>query len=356
MILFLIADGRSIHTQRWAEFFVRSGCEVHLATYDPMGLNIPGVTEHVIESRWSNLYLSFWPRHFQILRLVRKIRPDIIHAHFITKYGFHLPFLGRYPKVVSAWGDDVLVLPQSSRLLFHFTKMVLSGSDLIYAVSEDIRTHIVQDFSIPSEKVKYLPFGVDTETFRPIAKDTPGHDYILFFSNRGFLPIYGMDVILDAFFLAHAENPDIRLILKGEGNDKERLQRIVSNRGAGHLVTFLGKGDYAGVPGELQQMDVFITAATRDGTPVSLLEAMAAGLPCIATSVGGVPEWIVDGKNGILIATGDVKALAEKILSLASDQEERKRLGRAARDTILERGDWATLMQKSMMDYEKLVQ
>jgi len=66
MILCFIADGRSIHTQRWAEYFAQRGYKVHLITYDPMGRNIEGVNEHVITSRWKNLYLSFIPRHIAI--------------------------------------------------------------------------------------------------------------------------------------------------------------------------------------------------------------------------------------------------------------------------------------------------
>ena len=91
MILLLIADGRSIHTQRWAEYFAQKGHEVHLITYNPMTRVINGVTEHVLVSRWNTLYLSFIPRHLAIKRLVKKIKPDLIHAHFIAKYGFHLP-------------------------------------------------------------------------------------------------------------------------------------------------------------------------------------------------------------------------------------------------------------------------
>jgi len=353
MILFFIADGRSIHTQRWAEYFADRGHEIHLITYDPMDRAIPGVTEHVISSRWQNLYLSFWPRHYQIMKITSRIKPDIIHAHFISKYGFHLPFLGNYPKIVSAWGDDVLVLPQASRLLFYYTRYVLGCADLIYAVSEDIRSHIIRDFGIDSEKVKYLPFGVDTRSFTPGSTGSQ-EGTITLFSNRGFLPIYAMDIIIEAFVSAYAQNPALRLILKGEGPDKEKLFNRVRERGLENVVTFLEKTDYSEVPKELRESDIFITAAGRDGTPVSLLEAMAAGLPCIATSVGGIPEWITDGENGVLIPPWDYGTLCRKILMLANDAEMRKRIGRNARDTIVARGDWSRLMQTADRDYEML--
>ena len=101
MRLCFIADGRSIHTQRWLEYFAGRH-EVHLITYDPMDRAIPGVSEHVIGSIFGNLYLDFWPRHIRIHRLIREIDPDLIHAHFIAKYGFHLPRWRGVPTLVSA--------------------------------------------------------------------------------------------------------------------------------------------------------------------------------------------------------------------------------------------------------------
>ena len=190
MILLLIADGRSIHTQRWAEFFALKGHTVHLVTYDPMNRTIPGVTEHVLNSRWKNLYLSFLPRHFQIKKIIREIHPDLIHAHFIAKYGFHLPGLAGYPRVVSAWGDDVLILPKKSRTIFNYTKKVLKDADLVYAVSHDIQGHIIRDFGISESKIRYLPFGIDTDLFSPpLPGQTPLRETIEVFSNRGFFPV-----------------------------------------------------------------------------------------------------------------------------------------------------------------------
>lgn len=354
MIILLIADGRSIHTQRWAEYFAQKGHRVHLISYESMSRSVEGVTEHVLTSRWKNLYLAFIPRHLTILRLLNQINPDIIHAHFIAKYGFHLPFLGNYPKIVSAWGDDILILPKSSRLIFMFTKYVLTSVDLIYAVSEDIRSHIIHDFRISPEKVKYLPFGVDTVKFFPGKSTQKDNTIITLFSNRGFLPIYGMDIILESFIIAHAKIPALKLILKGEGPDKEKIKKAVLEKKLEENVLFLDTTEYSEIPLELQKMDIFITAAGRDGTPVSLLEAMATGLPCIATSVGGIPEWIVDDSNGLIIPPFDSRILAEKMLQLAADKEKREFLGKNARDTIVRKGNWSLLMQIAENDYETL--
>jgi glycosyltransferase involved in cell wall biosynthesis len=358
MRICFIADGRSIHTQRWAEEFGRRH-EVHLVTYDPVGRALPGVTEHVIPSPFRNLWLGFWPRHLRIRRLIRRIDPDLVHAHFIAKYGFHLPLGGKWPVVVSAWGDDILVLPPKSRVIRSFTRKVLEGADLIYAVSEDLRRHIIGDFGIAPEKVISLPIGIDTALFSPgeagrEENRDPGRPLTLF-SNRGFFPVYDTRTLLAGFALALSENPSLALVLKGEGPEKEEMKALAASLGPGHAVIFRDRTSYADVPGDLRGADIFISTATSDGTPVSVLEAMSAGCPCIATRVGGVPEWIRDGENGLLVPPKDPGALARAILALAGDPPLRERLGARGRETVRERADWGRLMPRVEEDYIKLV-
>jgi L-malate glycosyltransferase len=353
----LIADGRSIHTQRWAEYFADRGHEVHLITYDPMKRILHGVTEHVISSYWKNLYLSFIPRHIAIKRLVKTIRPDIIHAHFIAKYGFHLPDLQFRPTVVSAWGDDVLILPKKSRLIAWYTKKVLHSADLVYAVSHNIGDHIVSDFSLPETKVHYLPFGIDTDLFIPQPDaGTWRTNTIQIFSNRGFFPVYDTKTLVRGFALAFKQNPALRLTLKGEGPEEHEIRELVTRLGMDNQVIFRKKTAYADVPRDYQDADIFITTSVSDGTPVSVLEAMASGLPCITTSVGGIPEWIEHKVTGLLIQPGSPEQVAEAIISLARDPQLQKRLGMAARNRILKSGQWNTLMAQAEKDYLALTE
>lgn len=356
MILLLIADGRSIHTQRWAEYFAHQGHEVHLITYDPMNRVIPGVAEYVLTSRFSNLYLSFVPRHFAIKWLVKVIKPDLIHAHFIAKYGFHLPDLGFHPSIVSAWGDDVLILPKKSRLINYYSRKVLESVDLIYGVSHNISEHIVADFSIAPKKVHYLPFGIDTNLFRPNEEKAPRTDRLIqVFSNRGFFPVYDNETLIRGFAQAYARNPLLRLTLKGDGPLEQPLHDLVASLGMSEVVTFKSKTPYADVPSDYHMTDIFITTSVSDGTPVSILEAMASALPCIATSVGGIPEWIDDNKTGLLIPPRSPDRVAEALLTLAADSNLRSRLGAAAREFVVKNGRWESLMAEAEKDYQALI-
>ena len=352
--LCFIADGRSIHTQRWACHFGKNH-EVHLITYDDPGRDLPGVTVHVVRSRFENLYLAFWPRHIRVRRLIEEIDPDLVHAQFITKYGFHLPLGSRWPTVVSAWGDDILILPPRSRLIRRYTKRVLERVDLVYAVSEDLRTHIVKDFGIPPGKVRHVPIGIDTSVFIPGARENGKDRPVVIFSNRGFFPVYDTRTLLAGFDSARRANPRISLVLKGDGPEEDEMRRLVASMDLSDTVTFRERSDYSEVPADLQGADIFVSTATSDGTPVSVLEAMSTGLPCIATNVGGVPEWIQDGVNGLLIPPKDPGALSRAILTLAADPALRGHLGARARETVRERADWGRLMVQVDDDYKRLI-
>jgi glycosyltransferase involved in cell wall biosynthesis len=354
MRLCVIGDGRSVHTQRWVEYFAGRH-EVHLITYDPMERTIPGVQEHVLQTVIPGLHAAFWPRHIRIIRLVRKIRPDLIHAHFITKYGFHLALLGFHPSVLSAWGDDVLILPPQSTIIRAFTHLALRRADRIYAVSRDIRSRIISDFTISPDKVRHLPFGVDTAIFQPGHHEESADPTITVFSNRGFQPVYDNETLVRGFAGAYAVNPSLRLILKGEGSQKEEIVGLVHRLGIESVVTFLRRGEYQEVATDLQAADIFVTTAVSDGTPVSLLEAMAAGLPCIATAVGGIPEWIRDGENGLMIRPKEPALVGEKILMLAGDEQKRRTFGMNARKCIEDSGDWWKLMKNAEDDYLALI-
>jgi len=356
MKICFIADGRATHTQRWIEYFSKNN-DVHLITYDPMPNQIERVTEHVINGPFKNLYLNFWPRQIKIQKLIKKINPDLIHAHFIAKYGFHLPSGNKYPTIVSAWGSDILILPQKSRLIYFYTKKILNRADLVYAVSYDICNHIIDDFGIEEKKVCYLPFGVDTSVFHPRSIDKSfTNTHVNIFSNRGFDLVYDMDTLVKGFEQAYSQNNDLRLTLKGEGPLKKDIIGLVEKNGLKDVVKFQGRTGYSEVSLDYRKYDLFVNTSISDGTPVTLLEAMSSGLTVISTNVGGIPEWVNDGVNGVLIPPKRPDILAEKILELASDSDLRGKISTNARTTVVERADWWKLMKKVEEDYRELVE
>lgn len=146
---------------------------------------------------------------------------------------------------------------------------------------------------------------------------------------------------LDAFRIAHALRPELRLCMIGDGELLEVSERLASAWGLADKVEFRGFGDRDTIVQKMESSFVFLQHSIRarsgdsDRTPVAILEAAAAGLPIISTRHAGIPEAVVDGITGFIVEPGDTRAMAEQIVLLASDHQMAKRLGVAARNHVL---------------------
>ena len=153
----------------------------------------------------------------------------------------------------------------------------------------------------------------------------------------------GVFDLLPAFAAARAANAALELTIGGNGAI-ERAKREALRLGVADHVDLCGWLDPQRREAQLARADIFVLPSRNEGLPMSVLEAMARGLPVIATPVGGLPELIEDGVNGLLVPPGDPEALARAILELAGDPERRQALGNAARETVLARHSAAVVL------------
>jgi glycosyltransferase involved in cell wall biosynthesis len=163
-----------------------------------------------------------------------------------------------------------------------------------------------------------------------IAEDTK----VLGFASR-LVRQKGLIHLLDALPAVREAHPDVLLLVAGEGDRREALEAAVRERGLGEAVRFLGVR--MDIPRLLKVFDLHVLPSLWEGLPMIILESMAAGCPTVATSVGGVPTAISDGRNGRLVAPRDAEALAAAIVELLGDAEQRRRLGEKSRDTFRRR-------------------
>lgn len=357
MKILIIANASSIHTTRWVDFFIKAGHVVHLISYIKLEKSIEGLYFHKLPNFFSNLYLDsfIWQVHIHIIIL--KIKPELIHAIYVSKFGWQIIPVIKRPIIISGLGHDILVLPKTNFVFYILTKLALKKADAIYAVSKHIKNVIISSFYIPSEKIRYFPLGVNINRFFPKSmQEEKSSHVIIIFSNRGLRDEYDPITIIDAITILSKQCSEIMVFLKGNGPERENVVNYVKQKGMEFLIQFRDRTEYSQVPDDYRNADIFISAAKSDGTPVSMLEAMASGLACIMTNVGGVPEWIQDGYNGLLFPPGRSDILAEKILFLINNPDERVRMGREARKTVVERGDWNTLMKVVEEDYYTLYQ
>jgi glycosyltransferase involved in cell wall biosynthesis len=285
----------------------------------------------------------------KLVRLARAFRPDIVHTH-TAKAGF----LGRQaalavrprPAIVHTYHGHVLegyFGPAKARLYLELERALARVSDRLLGVSQATVDDLVRLGVAPPERFRVLPLGLDLdplaapdEALRAASRGELGvgdGEVLLIFVGR-IVPIKRLDRLLRAVAQARESEPRLRLAVVGDGDERPQLERQVAELGIAADVFFLGYRR------ELRPVfaaaDVAVLSSDNEGTPVSLIEAAAAGLPAVATDVGGVRE-VVTEETGILVPRDDVAALASAMAELAADAPRRESCGRAARQRALGR-------------------
>ncbi len=302
------------------------------------------------EFRWRDV-----PRLTSDLRRVmKKIKPDLIHAGPIQNCAFIAALSGFRPILAMSWGYDLVMDADRSAWMRRVTRYTLKRSAFFTSDANVSRDKAIS-FGMDPEKTVIFPWGTDIEHFHPKNYKLPEPQSFTIFCNRTWEPIYGVDVLAKAFVqVAHA-NPDVNLILLGGGSEGSRIRQLLMHGGVLDRVHFGGHVSQADLPRWYHMADLYISPSHVDGSSVSLMEALASGLPCLVSDIPGNREWIDNGVNGWLFRDGDVDDLAGKISSAIKDRKSFEKIGAAARKTAEEKADWKRNFGKLLETYNKVV-
>jgi glycosyltransferase involved in cell wall biosynthesis len=301
------------------------------------------------EFRWRDV-----PRlTLDLRRLTMEIKPDLIHAGPIQNCAFLVALSGFRHLLAMSWGYDLVMDADKSWWMRQVTSYTLRRS-AFFTSDANVTQNKAVAFGMNPDHTVVFPWGVDLEHFG-LRKEERGKrkspvknrkskivnpKSVTLFCSRTWEPIYGVDVLAKAFVKAAGVNPDVNLILLGGGSQGTNIRRILMNGGVMERVHFGGQVGQRELPRWYHMADMYISPSHVDGSSVSLLEAMASGLPCLVSDIAGNKEWIEDGVNGWLFRDGDVDDLAEKILNAIKKRREFKKIGELARKTAEERADW----------------
>jgi glycosyltransferase involved in cell wall biosynthesis len=220
---------------------------------------------------------------------------------------------------------------------------------VLAAVSEGVAADLRRRHPVAAARVHVVPNGVDPERFRSPAPQRAGRPFTV-----GFLgtlkPWHGLDVLVDAFARLRRTVPDARLLVVGDGPERGALEAGLAARGAGTAARLTGSVAPDLVPQLLARMDVAVAPYPPQPafyfSPLKVVEAMAAGLPVVASRVGQIQELVADGRTGRLVPPGDAAALAAALAELAARPERRAELGAAARRTVLATRTWDAVVAR----------
>ena len=258
----------------------------------------------------------------------RRQSPDLLvtrgpSAHLV---GF-LAQLGSSRKWVVNWHRNVLQIRPRARLLL---RAILRTSNLVVAVHEAQRELLSDRLQVAEGRIAVIANGVPSNCDAPLDRQSLGltDTDVVVILVAALRPEKRPDVFVRALALAQARQPRLRGLLVGDGPERAQAEALAVELGA--PVAFLGQR--SDVPALLRTSDIFCLTSDTEAAPMAILEALAAGLPVVATDVGGIAELLGSAGSGFVVPAGDHAAIAEHLLALAGDEAQRRTLGeRAAR-------------------------
>ncbi len=351
MKLCFLAAANSIHSYRWVKFFAEQGHEVHwiyiapnnfeplrnVAYYEMPRMPLPGLTvaNAIIKTK----------------KLLDKIKPDVLHAHYAGTYGLIGALSGVRPFLLTAWGSDILIAPKSV-IKRPLIKLALNRAELITCDADHMSEAMVR-LGVDKNKIKVIYFGIDTKKFRPMERTDilsvkhgiSGSPVVI--SLRNLEPIYNVESLVKAVPIVLRQLPDAKFVIGGTGSEEGRLKELAGYLGALESIRFIGRYSNEDLPGYLNAADVYVSTSLSDaGIAASTAEAMACGVPVIVTDSGENRKWVEDGENGFVVPVRSPQVLAEKIITLLKNDNVRKQFGMLGKKVISERNDYYNEMEK----------
>lgn len=297
---------------------------------------------------------AFW----RFYRLLQEQQPLILHT-----WMFHANIPGRVlgriagiPVIISS----IRTMGQEGIFRHRSDRFTAALSDRIVCVSENVAKYAEQTIHLPPEKLVVVPNGVDPNDYRSLPSKAEARnlsqlpDSALIIGAIGRMHrVKGLSILLRAFAQLAELHRTVHLLFVGEGPDRQLLIDQAQDFGLNSKVTFLAF--QKDIPKLLPALDLFVSASLHEGMPNAILEAMAAGLPVVATDVGGTPEVVQDGQTGFLVPPGEYEALAISICKLLEDPDLRCRMGKEGKERVAKNFSIEQMTQQFEQLYEQLL-
>lgn len=339
MRVVLLGENSSVHIQKWIKAIAsQPGVELHVLSFDH-GVKFEGVSYYPLK-KITGTKLDYLLNLYRVKSYIRQLKPDLVHAHYATSYGFLGAFSGFHPFVITGWGADIFDSPNNpvmKRLLQYSFRKADGISVLSKITQEEMK-------KLTDKPVRLIPFGVDIAKFAPQQKPMDGK--IRIGTIRTLAEKYGVEYLIRAFAQLCVTHQNLQLEIVGDGPLREALENLTRELNIADKVVFHGyvnqNSDFEKYIVLLGSFDIFAILSILDSETfgVAAVEASACGIPVIASNVGGLPEVITNEETGIIVPPKNAEATANALERLISDEGLRLQLGKNGRSKVERLYDW----------------
>lgn len=388
MRILFVADGRSPTALSWIEHFVKSGYEVHLASTFECNPALQFSSFHFVPVAYSaaatanpskrsglrktlptalrtrlrnTLGPSTLARSAHHLRaVIKQIKPDLIHAMRIPYEGMLTARTKpEMPMLISVWGNDFTLHARSNPLMGAATRNAMRHADALHCDNQhDLQ--LAQTYGFSESKASFIipgNGGIRKDIFYPLLDvDDEGQTVarLRVINPRGLRAYVRNDVFFQAIPKVLLHRPEVRFYCPNMEGEPE-AQRWVEQLKIGDYVSLMPRLGPRALADSYHSAQVMVSPSTHDGTPNSLLEAMACGVFPVCGDLESIREWITHGKNGLLVDPTNPLVLAEAIVQALEDSELRKRAAKINADIVAKRADYSQNMKKAEKFYQEVI-
>jgi glycosyltransferase involved in cell wall biosynthesis len=294
-------------------------------------------------------------------RILKRKRIDIVHHMLpaVVNYTFSpLALVNglKQPFIFGPISKRYYYIPFTERILFPLTsrlhKETIKKCAKIITITGQIKNMYVKTFD--ERNIAVIPFGVDTEVFKPPRVEEQREGCEVLYAGALY-PLKGVHDLIRAIANVRKRGLRAELMIVGEGQQKEALTALTRVLGIEEHVKFEGFVPYSEMPQYYKRCDIFCFPTMGEPFGKAVVEAMACGKPVIATNIGGPAEIIQDKVDGVLVPPSNPEEIAQQIMRLIEDKNERRRMGEKARETAVNRFSWSKIAEKYHQLYSQLL-
>lgn len=294
------------------------------------------------------------------LELIERLRPDLIHAGPVQSCGFMTALAEFHPFLLMSWGFDILADADSSPLLRWSTSFTIRHSDLLFCDCTEVAARARQITENERLPIIQFPWGVDLSKFFPgrsgMLRERDGwREAVVVISTRTWRVDYGTEVLLEAFRLAHERDERLRLVMVGGGPLEPAVRSFVEQHKLEAVVQLPGLRSEEELPEYFRSADTYLSCSPVDGSSISLLQAMATGLPSIVADRASNREWLKQQENGWLVQAGDANSFADALVEAARlDPASRRKMASRSCEIVSRHANFSVNLPRLLAAYEEL--